>query len=140
VVTSESFKTGTPDKELVGWCTIARFARAAARFEEILGVPSSGYDVRYDELREQIRARFAHDDGSWGDGTQTGLAFTADLGLADEQALADRLAAQMAEEVGVLPTASSARRWPSTCSTVRDTPTWWRRGSRAIRRPAIRTC
>ena len=104
VATSESFKTGTPDKELVGWCTIARFARAAARFEEILGVPSSGYDVRYDELREQIRARFAHDDGSWGDGTQTGLAFTADLGLADEQALADRLAAQIAEEDGVLTT------------------------------------
>ncbi|MBR2682046.1 MAG: family 78 glycoside hydrolase catalytic domain [Atopobiaceae bacterium] len=104
VQTSESFKTGTPDKELVGWCTIARFARAAARIEEILGLPSSGYDVRYDELREQIRERFAHNDGSWGDGTQTGLAFAADLGLADEAELADRLVAKIAEEDGVLTT------------------------------------
>ena len=104
VRTSESFKTGTPDKDLVGWCTIARFARAAARFEEILGLPSSGYDVRYDELRQQICERFAHEDGSWGDGTQTGLAFAADLGLADEGELADLLVAKISEEDGVLTT------------------------------------
>ena len=104
VATSESFKTGTPDKELVGWCTIARFARAAARFEDILGLPSSGYDVRYDKLREEIRTRFAHDDGTWGDGTQTGLAFAADLGLADERELANRLVAKIAEDHGVLTT------------------------------------
>ena len=104
VATSESFKTGTPDKELVGWCTIARFARAAARFEDILDLPSSGYDVRYARLREEIRTRFAHDDGTWGDGTQTGLAFAADLGLADERELANRLVAKIAEDHGVLTT------------------------------------
>lgn len=104
VATSESFKTGTPDKELVGWCTIARFARAAARFEEILELPSSGYEVRYDELCEEIRTHFTHKDGSWGDGTQTGLAFAADLGLDDEQKLADFLVAKIAEEDGVLTT------------------------------------
>ena len=104
VATSESFKTGTPDKELVGWCTIARFARAAARFEDILDLPSSGYDVRYDELREQIRTRFGRADGTWGDGTQTGLAFAADLGLADERELANLLVTKIAEEDGVLTT------------------------------------
>ena len=102
--TAENFKTGTPDKELVGWCTIARFARAAARFCAILGLDGRAYEERLAELRAQITERFGHADGSWGDGTQTGLAFVADLGLADEQLLGDRLAARIAADDGVLTT------------------------------------
>ena len=104
VGTAENFKNGTPDKELVGWCTIARFARAGARFCEILGEDASAYEAHLVELKEQIRARFRHEDGTWGDGTQTGIAFVADLGLDDEQALADVLAAKVAEQDGVLAT------------------------------------
>ena len=104
VQTSESFKSGTPDKELVGWCTIARFARSAIRFCKILSEDDNAYQTRFDELCKQIRARFEHEDGTWGDGTQTGLAFVADLGLADEHELADRLVARIAEEDGVLTT------------------------------------
>lgn len=104
VGTAESFKTGTPDKELVGWCTIARFARAAVRFCQILGEDGGAYEQRLAELKAQIAARFLHDDGTWGDGTQTGLAFVADLGLGDERALADALAAKVAEEDGILTT------------------------------------
>lgn len=104
VQTSESFKSGTPDKEFVGWCTIARFARAAMRFESILGLPDSGYAMRYNELRKQIRARFQREDGTFGDGTQTGIAFAADLGLDDEDRLAALLANKVAEEGGVLAT------------------------------------
>ncbi len=104
VQTSESFKTGTPDKELVGWCTIARFARAAVRFCEILGEDGSTYKAQLAALCAQIAARFHHEDGTWGDGTQTGLAFVADLGLADERELADRLVAMIAQEDGILTT------------------------------------
>ena len=104
VQTSESFKSGTPDKELVGWCTIARFARAAVRFCEILGVDGGAYKAQLAALCAQITARFRHDDGSWGAGTQTGLAFVADLGLGDEYELANRLVAKIAEEDGILTT------------------------------------
>lgn len=104
VKTSESFKTGTPDKELVGWCTIARFARAAIRFCDILGEDGSAYKAQLAALCAQITTRFQHEDGSWGDGTQTGLAFVADLGLADEHELANRLVSKIAEENGVLTT------------------------------------
>ena len=104
VATSESFKTGTPDKELVGWCTIARFTRAAARFCQILGEDGSAYETRLAELRAQIAERFCNADGSWGDGTQTGIAFAADLGLSDEYELAKRLVSKIAEEDGVLTT------------------------------------
>lgn len=104
VATSESFKTGTPDKEMVGWCTIARFARAAVRFCQILGQDGSSYEARLAELKAQIAERFGNADGSWGDGTQTGLAFAADLGLADEHELAERLVTKIAEEDGVLTT------------------------------------
>ncbi|RVU97713.1 alpha-L-rhamnosidase [Coriobacteriales bacterium OH1046] len=104
VLTKESFKSGTPDKELVGWCSIARFARAAIRFEEILGLPDSGYAARFEELRAEIIRRFAHEDGSFGDGTQTSIAFAADLGLADEGDLADALAEKIRERDGILAT------------------------------------
>ena len=104
VGTAENFKSGTPDKELVGWCTIARFARAAVRFCEILGEDGSKYKAQLASLCAQITTRFHHDDGSWGDGTQTGLAFVADLGLTDERELADRLVAKIAEEDGILTT------------------------------------
>lgn len=104
VLTKESFKSGTPDKEFVGWCAIARFARAAARFEKILGLPDSGYAARFEELRNEIAHRFSREDGSFGDGTQTGIAFAADLGLADEAALADALVSKIREEDGVLST------------------------------------
>lgn len=104
VLTKESFKSGTPDKELVGWCSIARFARAAMRFEEILGLPDSGYMARFKELQAEIIRRFAHGDGSFGDGTQTGIAFAADLGLADEADLADALAEKIRGQDGILAT------------------------------------
>ena len=104
VATSESFKTGTPDKEMVGWCTIARFARVAVRFCQILGQDGSSYEARLAELKAQIVERFGNADGSWGDGTQTGLAFAADLGLADEHELAERLVTKIAEEDDVLTT------------------------------------
>ena len=104
VQTSESFKSGTPDKEFVGWCTIARFARAAARFEQILGLPDSGYAARFEELRSEIRTRFAREDGTFGDGTQTGICFAADLGLGDERELADLLVRRIGEDDGVLAT------------------------------------
>jgi alpha-L-rhamnosidase len=48
--------------------------------------------------------RFHHDDGTWGDDTQTGLAFVADLGLDDEQNLVDRLVAKIAGDGGILAT------------------------------------
>lgn len=104
VLTKESFKSGTPDKEFVGWCTVARFARVGLRFEEILGLPDSGYAARFEELRAEIIRRFAHEDGSFGDGTQTGIAFAADLGLADEADLADALAEKIGEQDGILAT------------------------------------
>lgn len=104
VLTKESFKSGTPDKEFVGWCTIARFARAAVRFEEILGLEDSGYVARFDDLKQEIVERFGHEDGSFGDGTQTGIAFAADLGLADETFLADLLAKKIREEDSILST------------------------------------
>jgi alpha-L-rhamnosidase len=104
VLTKENFKSGTPDKEFVGWCTIARFARAAVRFEKILGLPDSGYATRFEELKKEIVCRFARSDGSFGDGTQTSIAFAADLGLADEATLADALAEKIKEQDGILAT------------------------------------
>ncbi len=102
--TAESFKTGTPDKELVGYCTIARFARAGVRFCEILGEDASAYQTALDELKDTICSRFAHEDGTFGDRTQTGLAFAADLGLGDEQRLGDLLAEKVRAEGNVLST------------------------------------
>ncbi|MGI6230435.1 MAG: family 78 glycoside hydrolase catalytic domain [Tractidigestivibacter sp.] len=105
VETGDSFKTGTPDKSLVGWCTILAFADCAARIAHALGKPEEErYRTTANSLRAQIVERFKNPDGSFGDGTQTGLAFAAAFELENPQRLADQLAAKVQEDGGVLAT------------------------------------
>jgi hypothetical protein len=55
-----------------------------------------------DELIAQIRSRFGHADGTFGEGSQTSLAFACALGLGDAEALASRLASSIMENDGIL--------------------------------------
>ena len=104
VQTGDNWKAGTPDKSFVGWCTILWHARLAAQLARIAGEDASAYAFRADELAEQIRARFCHEDGTVGDGTQTAYAFAGMLGIADARQMADAIAASMQRSGGVLAT------------------------------------
>lgn len=101
VQTVGAFGSGTPDKELVGWCAILWLAQTGAELEHALG-DDQGYAERATQLRGRIISRFQREDGSLGDGTQTSFAFAGALGLADAQTMSDALAAKIAEQDGVL--------------------------------------
>lgn len=100
------FKTGTPDKELTGWCAILWGLECVREAAARLGLASDG--TRFlgaaEDLRIQIRSRFAHADGTFGENTQTSIAFTGMLGLRDQAEAAEALAAKVREAGGVLAT------------------------------------
>lgn len=92
VLTGDNFKSGTPDKEFVGWCAIAWCLGAVAEAGRRCGRDASRFDLAAAALLPRIKGRFWREDGLFGDGTQTGLAFAAALGLGDPEVLAERLA------------------------------------------------
>ena len=104
VQTGDNWKAGTPDKEFVGWCTILWHALLASKLAGIAGQDPRVYEHRAGELVEMIRARFCHEDGAIGDGTQTAYAFAGALGITDAARMADAIAASMEESGGVLAT------------------------------------
>lgn len=89
------FKQGTPDKLFVGWCTIVWGLRLVRECAERMDCPTTPYDRPIEELVMRIRSELRHDDGSYGEGTQTSWAFAAVAGLDDPAVLADRLASAM---------------------------------------------
>ncbi|WP_322153062.1 family 78 glycoside hydrolase catalytic domain [Paratractidigestivibacter sp.] len=101
VQTVGAFGSGTPDKEFVGWCSILWMAQLGAELERLMG-DDQGYAEKVAQLKPQIVERFAREDGSFGDGTQTSYAFAGALGLADAKRMADALAARIAEQDGLM--------------------------------------
>ena len=101
VQTVGAFGSGTPDKEFVGWCSILWMAQLGAELERLMG-DEQGYAEKAAQLKPRIVERFAREDGSFGDGTQTSYAFAGALGLADARRMADALAGRIAEQDGVL--------------------------------------
>lgn len=95
ILTDETagFGTCTPDKEFFGWCaqlwSLACIAEAGQRADR----DASRYAGAAERLRAAIRARFAHGDGSFGDGTQSACAFAGMLGLGDAGRQAELLVA-----------------------------------------------
>lgn len=106
LATGGDIKSATPDKELAGWAAIARIVRCGARLAHIAGEEADAkrLNLAYQNIRAKIVERFAHEDGAFGDGTMTGLAFAADLGLGDETKLTQRLADAVRANDGILAT------------------------------------
>lgn len=104
VLTGESFKSGTPDKEFAGWCAILWSLQYINEIAERLGELVPAYTEAEEQLRAQIIERFAHEDGSFGDGTQTAAVFAGMLGLGDSDRCAERLMEDFERRGGVLTT------------------------------------
>lgn len=104
LASGEDFKTSTPDKRFVGWCSIYWGLLLVCEAADRLGKKSDRYRSAASSVRDEIVKRFANRDGSYGEGTQTALAFAAALGLGNERELASRLADKIKAENGVLQT------------------------------------
>lgn len=100
--TAEDFKSGTPDKDFVGWCAILSGVRCVREVGERAARDVTRFRRAEKDLVDQVRSRFGHADGTFGEGTQTSLAFAAALGLGDVEALASRLAGSIESNDGIL--------------------------------------
>lgn len=75
--TYENFKVGTPDKKLVAHCTYVLFLKYNIYFAKLMN--DSIYEKYEEELikvKRIINDKFKNEDGSYGDKTQSGFAFT----------------------------------------------------------------
>lgn len=106
ILTDESagFGTCTPDKEFLGWCAQLWNLVCLAEAGERAGRDGSRFAEAAERLRGEIRARFAHEDGSFGDGTQSACAFAGALGLGDASLQAELLVADFRARDGILTT------------------------------------
>lgn len=106
ILTAENFKNGTPDKELLGWCAQLWALRMIAEAGERVGrgSVSARYRDGADALAQEIGARFEHEDGLFGDRTQTSCAFAGMLGLGDPQVQAEALIRDAEARGGVFTT------------------------------------
>lgn len=93
---------GTPDKEFCGWCAILWILGCIDEVATRLGKDVPEAERAIEGLHRKIRARFLHDDGSFGEGTQTSYAFAAALGLGDVRELTGRLARQIRDNDHVI--------------------------------------
>lgn len=100
----EGFKSGTPDKPLLGWCAILWSLDCIVQAGERAGRDAARFAGAAAGLRARIIERFGRADGSFGDGTQSACAFAGMLGLGDPERQADLLAADFRARGGVLTT------------------------------------
>ncbi len=101
---AQGFSSGSPDKEFVGWCAILWALGLVCEAGERLGCDVERFAAAAAELRPRIIDRFKHENGSFGDGTQTSWAFAAELGLGDQSELVGALVRAIKAEGGVLTT------------------------------------
>ena len=101
---AQGFSGGSPDKEFVGWCAILWALGLVCEAGERLGCDVERFATAASELRPRIIDRFKHENGSFGDGTQTSWAFAAELGLGDQSELVGALVRAIKAEGGVLTT------------------------------------
>lgn len=106
ILTDESagFGTCTPDKEFLGWCAQLWCFDCIAEAGRRIGRNAERFERAAESLRGQIRARFAHADGSFGDGTQSACAFAGMLGLDDPARQAELLVRDLQARGGILTT------------------------------------
>ena len=116
------WKGGTPDRLFTSWCAILWIERTIARIGTILKKGTAAIRQASSKLEDEICRRFRHEDGSFGDRTQTSYAFAGGLGLMDRQEAGDALARCMEEEGNVLSAGifGASLAWPLLHETGHD--------------------
>lgn len=89
---AESLAGEGEDRAFRGWATIYAALSLCDLAAQRLGEPTVDIDRAIEGLYLRIHERFAHEDGSFGEGAQTSYALAARLGLGDSHELAARLA------------------------------------------------
>ena len=96
----KSFYDKTPDKLLIGYCTILSFNILMERLAIILNKTTdiNEIDVKKRQLIKAIEIKFTNNDGTLGQETQSGLAFALLLNLGDKEKLLSALIKQIKKD------------------------------------------
>lgn len=84
ILIAGQFRKPTPDKLFLGYCTYLLMLQNNIHILHALDQDASSYQQRYEEIRAITIKTFRNEDGSFGEGTQSGYAFAAYLKLGDE--------------------------------------------------------
>lgn len=102
----KNFYDKTPDKLLIGYCTILIFNILMQHLAIILNKTADANEVNTHkrQLTEVIKDKFSNDNGTFGQGTQSGLAFAILLNLGDKEKLLPTLINQIKNDKGLFTT------------------------------------
>lgn len=95
------FYKPTPDKQLAGYCAVLLILKTFIHISRVLEKEVSDYEKLYIEKKEQTIQTFRNENGTFGEGTQTALAFAAVLELDDPQILTGKLAEKIKKDNGI---------------------------------------
>ena len=87
ILIAGQFRKPTPDKLLLGYCTVLLFLRYNILIYQAIKKDTVFYQQRYQELKILTINKFKNSDGSFGEGSQSGYAFAIELGLDDPKKL-----------------------------------------------------
>lgn len=95
------FRKPTPDKLFLGYCTVLLFLKYNIFIGRILHQDISQYQKRYGEIESKIIHQFQNEDGTFGEGTQTGFAFAIALKLASPELLCQKFVQKIESDRGI---------------------------------------
>lgn len=90
ILIAGEFRKPTPDKVLLGYCTVLLLLKYNILLGQIIDKDVTEYIKRYDEIKDITIEKLKNEDGSFGDGTQSGYAFAIELELDDPKVLCEK--------------------------------------------------
>ena len=98
ILIAGQFRKATPDKLFLGYCAILLLLKNNIQILKCLGQDNDYYKSEYNRIFNLVSQKFVHDDGTVGDGTQSGYAFALYLGLGSKQKLLEKFVSKIEED------------------------------------------
>ena len=98
ILIAGQFRKATPDKLFLGYCAVLLLLKNNIQILKCLGHDYEYYKSRYDDIFNLVSQKFIHDDGTVGDGTQSGYAFALYLGFGNKQKLLNKFISKIEED------------------------------------------
>lgn len=101
VLIAGQFRVPTPDKIFLGYCTVLLFLKNNIKIRKILNEEYQLYQNCYEKIKMIIIEKFLNEDGSFGEGTQTGFAFAVYLELTEPKELCKKFVNKIKKDHGI---------------------------------------
>jgi len=102
ILIAGQFRKPTPDKLLLGYCSVLLFLKYNILIRKVLQKDVNTYQEKYNEIKALIISKFKNEDGSFGEGTQSGYAFSILLELDEPTKLCQKFVEKIKQDQYVL--------------------------------------